>query len=79
MAGATTVRRATTSDIPRICRTATIVFVDGIRCCAWFFPEADVYWHVDPAALADLAVRSVAQQCTFTTDDGVAIGISPPG
>ena len=75
----TTARRATTSDIPRICRTATIAFVDD-PLLRWFFPEADEYWARGPAAFAHLAVRSVAQQCTFTTDDGVAIGIFfPPG
>lgn len=79
MAVVTTMRRATTSDIPRMCRTATIAFAND-PLMRWFFPEPDVYWAQGPVAFAHLAMRSVAQQCTFTTDDGVAIGIFfPPG
>ena len=79
MAGVTTVRPAVTSDIPRVCRTATIAFVDD-PVLRWFFPDLDDYWAQGPVAFAHLAGRSVAQQCTFTTDDGVAIGIFfPPG
>jgi GNAT superfamily N-acetyltransferase len=46
----------------------------------WFFPDEEDYWTKAPATFGYLAVRSIAQQCTFTTDDGVAIGIFfPPG
>ncbi|MEO5901821.1 MAG: GNAT family N-acetyltransferase [Ilumatobacteraceae bacterium] len=73
------VRRAVAADIHRVCRTATLAFVHD-PLMRWFYPDDDDYVALAPSAFEYLARRSVAQDCTFTTDDTVAIGIFfPPG
>jgi GNAT superfamily N-acetyltransferase len=75
----TAVRRASAADIRNVCNTATIAFAAD-PLLRWFFPDDEQYWAAAPSTFEYLALRSVPQQCTFTTDDCVAVGIFfPPG
>ncbi len=74
-----TIRRAVAGDLPRLIRTATLAFVDD-PLMRWFYPDRDEYFEQSPSAWRHLIDRSMAFDATFTTDDGVALGVfAPPG
>jgi GNAT superfamily N-acetyltransferase len=75
----TTVRQATNADLARVCRTALLAFHDD-PLMRWLYPDDEDYLTQSPGAWHHLARRSIAQSCTYTTDDAVAIGMYfPPG
>ena len=75
----TSVRTATPTDLGRVCRTARVAFADD-PLMRWMYPGDEEYRTQSPGAWHFLARRSIALGCTYTTDDGVAIGMYfPPG
>lgn len=73
------IRLATSDDIPRLARTATLAFADD-PIMRWFFPDDEEYFAVNPALVAYMCRRWQATESMWCTDDGVALaGWAPPG
>lgn len=72
------VRPATTADLARVARTATMAFADD-PVMRWFYPDQD-YFELSPGDVEWMAHRWLGTDSLWCTDDGVAMaGWIPPG
>jgi ribosomal protein S18 acetylase RimI-like enzyme len=74
-----TVRPADPADLVRVTRTATRAFADD-PVMRWFYPDDHEYEALQPTMVGFMALRWLATQTMWCTDDGVAMaGWVPPG
>ena len=75
----TIVRKATDTDMVRLCRTAMHAFADD-PLMRWLYPDDDEYFLGDGLQFRPLFRRWLAYDQTFTTDDSVSVAaFIPPG
>jgi GNAT superfamily N-acetyltransferase len=73
-----TVRLATTADLARVARTATMAFADD-PVMRWFYPDPD-YFELSPSDVEWMGHRWLGTDSLWCTDDAVAMaGWIPPG
>jgi GNAT superfamily N-acetyltransferase len=73
------VRKATSADLPRLCRTMVHAFADD-PVMRWLFPDDTEFFEGNGASVRFLFWRWLAYDQTFTTDDSVAVAaFIPPG
>lgn len=72
-------RRATSADLPRLCRTAMRAFVDD-PVMRWFYPNDAEYTAGDGDVFRWAMLRWLQWDEVWTTEDGVAVAAwIPPG
>jgi hypothetical protein len=73
------IRRAASTDVGQLARTATRAFVDD-PVMRWLFPDDADYQGTNPLLVQFMARRWQATESLWCTDDGVAMaGWVPPG
>ena len=74
-----TVRKATSADLGRLCKTANHAFADD-PVMRWFFPDDADYFLGDGVMMRPFFRGWLAHDATYTTDDCVSLGaLVPPG
>ena len=73
------VRKATTADLARLCRTMMHAFADD-PVMRWLIPDDEEFFAGDGAAVRPFFWRWLPYDQTFTTDDAVSVAaFIPPG
>jgi GNAT superfamily N-acetyltransferase len=71
------VRKASSADFSRLCRTAVEAFVDD-PVMRWFWPDDEEYFAGNGSVMHSAFRRWLAHEQTYTTDDCVAVAAFVP-
>ncbi|HEY4331790.1 MAG TPA: GNAT family N-acetyltransferase [Ilumatobacteraceae bacterium] len=73
------VRKATSADLPRLCKTANLAFAND-PVMRWMYPDDGEYFADGGIIMRPLFRRWLVHETTFSTDDCVSLGaFVPPG